>query len=74
MHVDITYKNQEGRVRTVFYDGVLRARYSDQFPKQIVISLKEDYNIRSYKPEDNLSNVPYVHVYDNVANWHISEF
>ena len=74
MHVDVTYKNQEGRVRTVFYDGVLRARYSAQFPNQIVLSLKDDYSIRSYRVEDNLSTVPYVHMYDNVTNWHISEF
>ena len=74
MHVDITFKTSEGKTHTTFYDGVTRVRFSERFPHELVLSLKEDYTAIGFIKESNVSTVPFVHCYDSVTNCHISEF
>ena len=74
MHAELTLNTKRG-LKTIWYDGVIRVRWSYNEPYTIRLDLEECYttNGRELLIENNLSCKPYKHEFTNVQTFNVSE-
>ena len=72
MHTEITLNTSDGKIFTVFYDGVQFVDWDSSRPNYVQVKLCNEYTARGLRLEYQTSTIPYLHVYDCVAHIHVS--